>query len=101
MDLRPWKLRWIKLTPASSVVFVHGLNGDRVETWKAKRAVSPWPQSLLPAKLPQVRVLTFGYDANVANWRGMVSKNRIGDHANNLLTALTAYRENDHTVRDS
>ena len=81
-----------------SVVFVHGLTGDREKTWKTKTAVSPWPQSLLPAKVPQVRVLTFGYDANVADWRGMVSKNTIGDHAGNLLNVLATYRENDETV---
>lgn len=81
-----------------SVIFVHGLTGDSEETWKSKNAVLPWPQTLLPAKIPQVRVLTFGYDANVADWRGMVSKNRIGDHAKNLLSSLATYREEDDTV---
>lgn len=81
-----------------SVVFVHGLTGDREKTWKAKNAASPWPQTLLPTKVPQARVLTFGYDAKVADWRGMISENRIGNHAGNLLNALAAYRENDETV---
>ncbi|XTI88791.1 hypothetical protein V2W45_1307553 [Cenococcum geophilum] len=79
------------------IVFVHGLTGDREKTWTAKNATAPWPQILLPSKIPNARVLTFGYDAYVADWRGMVSKNRIGNHSWNLLTALTTYREDDNT----
>lgn len=48
--------------------------------------------------LPTARVLTFGYDAYVADWRGVVSQNRIANHAWNLLTSLASYRENDGTV---
>src|SRR5271170_2834257 len=81
-----------------SIIFVHGLTGDREKTWKAKDATAPWPQTLLPSKVPNARVLTFGYDAYVANWRGMVSKNRIGNHAMNLLTSVATFRENDETV---
>jgi hypothetical protein len=43
-------------------------------------------------------MLTFGYDAYVADWRGVVSQNRVGNHAWNLLTALASYREKDDTV---
>ena len=81
------------------IVFVHGLTGDREKTWMAKNAIAPWPQTLLPLKVPNARVLTFGYDAYVADWRGMVSKNRIGNHSWKLLTALATYREDDNTVR--
>jgi hypothetical protein len=44
------------------------------------------------------RILTFGYDANVTDLGGMVSENRIGDHAWNLLTSLVSYRDRDDTV---
>lgn len=87
--------------PQSSIVFVHGLTGDREKTWKAKNAIAPWPQILLPPRVPNARILSFGYDAYVADWRGMVSKNRIGNHAMNLLTAVATYREDDDTVRHS
>ncbi|KAH0536187.1 hypothetical protein FGG08_006926 [Glutinoglossum americanum] len=80
------------------IIFVHGLTGDREKTWTAKNVLSPWPQSLLPSKIPNARVLTFGYDANVGDWQGLVSKNRIGNHAMNLLVAVATYRENDETV---
>jgi hypothetical protein len=48
--------------------------------------------------LPTARVLTFGYDAYVADWRGVVSQSLIANHAWNLLTSLSSYRENDATV---
>jgi hypothetical protein len=53
---------------------------------------------LLPSKVANARILTFGYDASVANWRSLVSKNRIGNHAMNLLAAVATYREDDDTV---
>ncbi|RFU30301.1 hypothetical protein B7463_g6063, partial [Scytalidium lignicola] len=79
------------------IVFVHGLIGDREKTWTAKSGDAPWPQVLLPARIPNGRFLTFGYDAYVTDWRGMVSKNRIGNHSWNLLTTLATYREDDCT----
>jgi protein SERAC1 len=73
--------------------------GDRETTWTAKGAPEPWMQSLLPDKAPQARILTYGYDAKVVDLRSMVSKSRIGNHARNLLAALTTYREAGGTVR--
>ena len=63
-----------------------------------KNATDPWPQTLLPAEVSNARILTFGYDAYVADWRGMVAQNRIGNHSMNLLTAVATYREDDETV---
>jgi hypothetical protein len=77
---------------------VHGLTGDREKTWTAKEAESSWPQALLPGKVPNARILTYGYDAYPADWRSMVSENKIGDHAMNLLTSINTYREEDDTV---
>ncbi|KAK8038562.1 hypothetical protein PG993_006973 [Apiospora rasikravindrae] len=79
------------------VVFVHGLTGDREKTWTAHNESEPWPQTLLPSRLPTARVLTFGYDASVADWKGMVSQSRIANHAGNLLSSLAAYRDDDGT----
>jgi protein SERAC1 len=53
---------------------------------------------LLPSKVPNARILTFGYNAYVMDWRGMVSKNRIGNHSMNLLATVATYREDDDTV---
>ena len=81
-----------------SIIFVHGLTGDREKTWKTRDAAASWPQTLLPSKVPNARILTFGYDAYVTDWRGMVSKSRIGNHAMNLLTSVATFREDDETV---
>lgn len=86
------------LTSSFSIIFIHGLTGDRDATWTARDATDPWPKALLPHIIPTARILTFGYDANVADWKGMVSQNRIANHATNLLAALSTYRENDGTV---
>lgn len=79
------------------IIFIHGLTGDRDATWTASDATDPWPKTLLPPIIPTARILTFGYDANVADWKGVVSQSRIANHAGNLLTALSTYRENDDT----
>jgi len=81
-----------------SIIFIHGLTGDREKTWTANSAVDPWPKTLLPSKVPNARVLTFGYDAYVTDWRRMVSRNRIGNHSMNLLTTVASYREDSDTV---
>lgn len=86
------------LTFSFSIIFIHGLTGDCDATWTASDATDPWPKTLLPPVIPTARVLTFGYDANVADWKGVVSQSRIANYAGNLLTALSTYRENDDTV---
>lgn len=81
-----------------SIIFVHGITGHRERTWAAYGS-RPWPETLLPTAIPQARILSFGYDADVVGWRPRLSGNRIGDHAKNLLSALAAHREADNTVR--
>ncbi|KAI1755436.1 hypothetical protein F4782DRAFT_488567 [Xylaria castorea] len=85
------------------IVFIHGLTGDRERTWTAKNVSEPWPKTLLASKLPTTRILTFGYDAYVADWKSVVSQNRIANHAYNLLTSLAHYRDekedsNEHPI---
>jgi len=49
------------------IVFMHGLTDDRDKTWNAQHASEPRPKTLLPSKLPTARILTFGYDAYIAD----------------------------------
>lgn len=70
------------------ICFVHGLTGNRDSTWTASKQSTPWPTMLLPRKLPHARLLTWGYDAYVVR-AAVASKNRLIDHAINLLIDLT------------
>ncbi|KAL2800599.1 hypothetical protein BJX66DRAFT_332162 [Aspergillus keveii] len=83
--------------PIVDIIFIHGLTGDRHKTWTAPGTTTPWPESLLPATIPNARVLTFGYDAYVTDWLNVVSISRVGNHAMNLITALATWREQDDT----
>jgi len=77
--------------PIMDICFVHGLIGDRNRTWTAAGEEVPWPKLLLAPELKNARILTYGYDAYPTR-RGMVSGNRVTDHASNLLADLTTNR---------
>ncbi|KAL8749696.1 MAG: hypothetical protein Q9184_006707 [Pyrenodesmia sp. 2 TL-2023] len=76
---------------SADIVFVHGLNGDREQTWTA--AFTLWPQDLLPDDLPHVRVITWGYDANVLRISAPFSQNSIFGHVNSLLLDIERLRQ--------
>lgn len=90
----------IELHPCDDAVvdicFVHGLTGDREETWTAKGHEKSWPQLLLPTRLKRARILAWGYDAYVVR-RRVASSNRLVDHATNLVNDLTT----DRSVHDA
>ena len=81
-----------------SIVFIHGLTGHLLKTWTADGASVPWPTEFLPQKIPNARIMTFGYDAYVTDWHRMISENRIGDHAMTLLTSVARVRDDDDSV---
>jgi len=74
----------------TDVVFVHGLRGARLKTW-SKDGVC-WPKDLLQNDLQHVRVITWGYDASVANAFNPASKESIFGHADTLLNDLARLR---------
>ena len=59
-----------------------------------------WPQTLLPSVIPNARIFTWGYDADVNGWLSSASQNNIHQHAGNLLVDLSNLRPNanDHSV---
>lgn len=79
----------------SSIVFVHGLRGHRTKTW-TKDGIC-WPKELLSKEqaLSHVRVLAFGYDANVVKLGGRVSLNSLFEHSISLLNGLSRQRKQD------
>lgn len=85
---------------SGSVLFVHGLGGHWRETWRNSQTQQPWLQAWLPDQLGNARILSWGFDSHVTDWRRIVSQNTVTDHANNLLRDLSNYRDNDGTVRN-
>lgn len=77
---------------ALDVCFIHGLAGNRDTTWTVPGQLHPWPKTLLPKKLQNARILTYGYDAYVVRRGGVTGTSRLIDHALNLLHDLTADR---------
>jgi pimeloyl-ACP methyl ester carboxylesterase len=90
--------RGIPLTegPDCSVVLIHGLNGDSIETWTHATTRLCWPRDLLPEVLPCARVLSFAYNADIyAN----TSVAGIRGNANALLARLRDVREDQDCDR--
>lgn len=48
-----------------------------------------WPRDLLPTKVGNIRILTYGYESKVVHGR---NKNGIYQHAENMLSALERIR---------
>jgi hypothetical protein len=57
-----------------------------------------WPSALLGDDIEVARILSFGYDADVAQIWGPACQNRINNHAENMLGALARLRERTDSV---
>ncbi|KAI0382163.1 Alpha/Beta hydrolase protein [Hypomontagnella monticulosa] len=77
------------------IVFVHGLHGDRFNTWVQDGCF--WPKDFLSADLPKTRIFSFGYHAELVNFFGDVSQNQIYHHASDLITQLQGFRSHTDT----
>lgn len=55
----------------------------------------PWlgDKDMLPKALPNARILTWGYNANVHSFMGSTSSDTILEHAHTLVAQLQADRE--------
>ncbi|KAM5450150.1 hypothetical protein MaudCBS49596_004524 [Microsporum audouinii] len=87
--------------PAVDIVFVHGLNGTSYHTWATKKPQEVfWPSDLLPDALRglEVRILTYGYDANVTAFTGGTSKDKLHNHAEHLISKLFALRNSTQST---
>ncbi|KAI0896096.1 hypothetical protein F4806DRAFT_51141 [Annulohypoxylon nitens] len=72
------------------LVFVHGLRGSRVKTW-SKGGVF-WPRDFLRDDFKKARIVSWGYDANIANAFSYASQESLFGHANTLLNDLARLR---------
>ena len=78
----------------ADVVFVHGLTGNAYDTWLHKENGIHWPSDLLRQDIPDIRVLSFGFDADVIRFLGNkpASSSRLTNHAENLIGKLVRER---------
>ncbi|KAL9634729.1 MAG: hypothetical protein Q9164_003918 [Protoblastenia rupestris] len=53
---------------AISLVAVHGLAGDPFTTWTHVKGQPMWLRDLLPQAMPNVRTMTYGYNASFLNY---------------------------------
>ena len=74
------------------IVAVHGLNGDPTDTWTDAKTKAFWLKDFLHHDLKGARIMTFGYNADVAFGNTTAS---IKDHAMDLLGCLVDEREDD------
>ena len=77
------------------IVAIHGLGGHPRDSWMDKESNIAWLEDFLPEDLPNTRVFTYGYNANV-----MCSKSiaEIDDWAKTLLKDLSLEREQSYGV---
>jgi hypothetical protein len=80
------------------IVFVHGLTGNAFTTWYHKESELHWPSGLLKEDIPNARIFTFGYDADVGSFWGGASQNRLTNHASNMIGDLVGERGDTETV---
>jgi pimeloyl-ACP methyl ester carboxylesterase len=81
------------------IVFVHGLTGNAYNTWLHKETGIYWPSELLGQDIPNSRILSFGYDADVVHilGGGPASNSRLSNHAESLVGKLVRERERSET----
>ncbi|KAK3367665.1 hypothetical protein B0H63DRAFT_489599 [Podospora didyma] len=82
--------------PIADIVAVHGLNGHREGTWTAEASQANWLRDLLPADIPNARILSYGYNSRTHNAENL-SLQSIYEHAITLVQDLCTYRRNTKT----
>ncbi|KAL9040923.1 MAG: hypothetical protein Q9214_004294, partial [Letrouitia sp. 1 TL-2023] len=81
------------------VVFVHGLTGNAYDTWLHKETGIHWPTDLLGQDISDIRVLSFGFDADIVRFfgRGSASNGRLTNHGESLVCTLVRERARSGT----
>lgn len=85
----------LTLDNISSIVAVHGLYGNALQTWTSNKSKALWLRDaeMLPKAIPNARILAWGYNADVHAFLGHTSSDRIMQHAHTLVAQLQTDRE--------
>ena len=75
---------------------MHGLRGNRYKTWTSGDTF--WPRDLLAKSMKNVRIITYGYDADIVRFLGKASANISLQHAENLIQDLHNIRKTKEQV---
>ncbi|CZR60294.1 uncharacterized protein PAC_10190 [Phialocephala subalpina] len=86
-------------SPVVDIVFLHGLTGHREKTWTADKPAEPWPKTLLATDIPNARIITYGYDADVVHWLKPAGQNTVREHAQNLVNDMCGLRARTKTTK--
>ncbi|KAK4215438.1 hypothetical protein QBC37DRAFT_386350 [Rhypophila decipiens] len=76
-------------------IAVHGLNGHRDKTWSTASGVN-WLESILPKDIPNVRILTYGYNARTHGSEPFIAES-LYDHGKTLVEVLCVDRRRTKT----
>lgn len=91
--------------PVVDIVFLHGLRGHRIKTWQpdhGKTGSEPlWIRDFLPELVPNARIITYGYDADVVSFFNKTNQNSVSDHASSLIDDLIRIRRGHPKVSSS
>jgi pimeloyl-ACP methyl ester carboxylesterase len=82
----------LTITPHRSLIFVHGLTGNRDTTWVHRHTSFFWPRSITE-DIRSACVTTFGYAVNPSIFCGTQHSALILDSARHLLESLLHHRE--------
>lgn len=83
------KKQRIKRLTSRSIIFVHGLTGNRENTWTHSNGIF-WP-NLLANDFPKARIMTYGYDVDVFR-SSKASSDRLYEHGQSLGYSIVSQR---------
>lgn len=73
----------------TSIIAVHGLNGNAITTWTHEKSRMMWLETLLSVALPMSRIMSYGYDAKIYKSSSTL---HIMDNASDMLSKVQAMR---------
>lgn len=78
-----------------SLVAIHGLNGHAFHTWTHRKSEVMWLRDLLPELVPNIRIMTYGYNARFLNFAAQQDLRNV---TMKLLTELVDLRQSEQVL---